>query len=73
MSTLQARLLAAHETGNTSALVSLYTEAAEAAVSEDAAGFYLTHAYIYALELGHPAASALRQRLVQMGRENKTD
>jgi hypothetical protein len=33
------------------------------------AGFYLTHAYVFALELNHPQASELRQRLIDAGRE----
>lgn len=66
---LDDRLLAAHAAGDRDALVALYTEAAEAAASEGAAGFYLTHAYVFALERGHPAAPALRARLVAMGRE----
>ncbi|QJF51418.1 hypothetical protein [Roseobacter ponti] len=69
MSTLDARLLAAHEAGDQTALVTLYTEAADQAADDDAAGFYLTQAYIYGLELGHGAAGALRARLVSMGRE----
>jgi hypothetical protein len=70
MSDLEARLLAAHAAGDKIALVALYTEAADAAESGDAAGFFVTHAYIYALELGHADAPALRGRLVAMGREN---
>ena len=69
MSDLDARLLAAHAAGDQSQLVQLYTEAADHATSDQAAGFYLTHAYIFALELGHPDAPALRARLVDMGRE----
>ncbi|WP_295314062.1 hypothetical protein [Roseobacter sp.] len=69
MSTLDARLLAAHEAGDQAALVTLYTQAADEAADEDAAGFYLTQAYIYGLELGHSATCALRARLVAMGRE----
>lgn len=69
MSDLQARLLTAHATGDGVALVALYTEAADRAVTEEAAGFFLTHAYVHALELGHGNALALKARLVAMGRE----
>ncbi|MFD3189076.1 hypothetical protein ACFMPD_02235 [Sedimentitalea sp. HM32M-2] len=69
MSDLEARLLAAHARGDRRALVQLYTEAADTAPDPDAAGFYLTHAYVYALEQGDPAAVSLRARLVSAGRE----
>ena len=69
MKDLEARLLAAHAREDRSALVDLYAEAADNAPSEDAAGFYLTHAYVFALEMGHARAPALRARLVAMGRE----
>lgn len=69
MSDLDTRLLAAHEAGDRDALVALYTEAADSAASHDAACFYLTHAYVFALELGHPAADRLRARLIAAGRE----
>lgn len=69
MSDLDARLLAAHATGDRVALAVLYEEAADAAGDEDACGFYLTHAYVYALEAGLPQADRLRERLAAMGRE----
>lgn len=69
MSDLDTRLLAAHAANDTAALINLYTEAADAALTEDAAGFYLTHAYVFALECAHPATPALRARLLAMGRE----
>ena len=40
-----------------------------AADSADATGFFLTHAYVYALETAHPAAGDLRAQLIAMGRE----
>jgi hypothetical protein len=73
MNSLDCRLLAAHATDDRKALVSLYTEAADQAVDESAACFYLTHAYIFALELGHPQVSTLRSRLVAAGRETPAD
>ena len=69
MSTLDARLRAAHEAGDHAALVTLYARAAEAAADADARGFYLTHAHVFALETGHPAAARLRQLLIAEGRE----
>lgn len=66
---LDARLLRAHHDNDTGALVALYAEAADRATSDVARGFYLTHAYIFALERGDPRAAALHARLKQMGRE----
>lgn len=66
---LDARLLDAHAAGDRRGLVALYSEAAEAANSADAAGFYLTHAYVFALDTGHPDAPALHARLKAEGRE----
>jgi hypothetical protein len=66
--TLDAALLAAHAAGDQRALVGLYgTAGAQAAAN--AAAFYLTHAYVFALEAGDPRAAALHARLVEMGRE----
>lgn len=69
MTDLEARLLAAHARGDRAALVDLYAEAADRAGPTDAGFFYLTHAYVYALEMGHAAADGLRARLVAAGRE----
>ncbi len=69
MSTLDAQLLAAHAAGDKTALVALYQQASAGAASQDEAAFFLTNAYIYALEIAHPEAAALRARLVAMGRE----
>lgn len=65
---LHDRLLDAHARDDRAALVGLYTEAAGQAGDADAACFYLTHAYIFALEMGDPAVGALRDRLKQHGR-----
>jgi hypothetical protein len=70
MNDLQARLLAAHAAGDNIAFVGLYTEAADAACTEAEAGFFLTQAYVFALEFGHIDAPALRARLVALGRES---
>jgi len=71
MSSLETRLLAAHAAGDTLAQVALYTEAADTAATQGAAGFFLTQAYIYALDLGHNDTAVLRTRLADMGRENR--
>ena len=65
-------MLAAHATGDTTALVGLYGKAAddcEARGEVDAACFYLVHAYVFALEIGNDAAGEFHRRLVAHGRE----
>ena len=69
MSALDQRLLAAHERDDRAALVGLYLEAANSANDEDAEGFYLTHAYIFALDTGSDLAPSLHARLIAAGRE----
>ena len=69
MSDLDARLVAAHAANDTDALVTLYREAADKADTDTARGFYLTHAHVFALELGHPDTARLRAALIAMGRE----
>jgi hypothetical protein len=66
---LDKRLLTAHAADDRHALVELYAEAAGMANAPDAAGFYLTHAYIFALDTGHPETGALHARLKAEGRE----
>ncbi|WP_375255633.1 hypothetical protein [Yoonia sp.] len=68
MTSLKDRLLAAHADDDRQALIALYTEAADSTADTDAACFYLTHAYIFALEAGDPAADGLRTRLKAHGR-----
>lgn len=70
MSDLDDRLLAAHELGDRAALVALYTEAAMATAEDQARGFFLTHAYVFALDLGSAEAQSLRDQLISMGRES---
>ncbi len=65
---LDTRLLEAHGRNDLSALVTLYTEAADTADETDAEMFYLTHALVYALDLGDPRAVGLRVRLGAAGR-----
>ena len=69
MNDLDARMIAAHEDGDQQALIRLYTQAADQANDLTAACFYLTHAYVFALEAGAPQAPALHARLKAHGRE----
>jgi len=69
---LEGPLLAAHEHNDGAELVRLYTAAAdlsEAAGNLDAACFYLTHAFVFALQEGDAASDALQVRLWTHGRE----
>lgn len=69
---LNRDLLAAHAAGHHEDLVRLYTLAADRAElrgDTDATCFFLTHAFVFALESGSDAAFALNQRLVSYGRE----
>jgi hypothetical protein len=70
MKDLDQALLAAHAAEDRGALVSLYQQAS-AAVRDDPAraAFYLTHAYVFALEMDHPGAAQMRAQLIEMGRE----
>lgn len=69
MTHLDAQLLAAHEIRDQPALVALYSQAADLSVNADARAFYLTHAYVFALEIDAPQIDTLRQKLVDLGRE----
>jgi hypothetical protein len=69
MKDLDAQMIAAHEAADRPGLIRLYTQAADLANSLDAACFYLTHAYVFALEAGAAEAQVLHARLVQHGRE----
>ncbi len=70
--TLDQELLAAHSTNDFKALVALYTRAGDTCEKTgniDAACFYLTHAYVFALQEGMSEAQMLYQRLVAHDRE----
>ena len=73
MKSLDRQLLEAHDANDTAALVSLYMQAADDTDDINAACFYLTHAYVFALERGDKAADALRERLAAHGREPSHD
>ncbi len=69
---LDRALLTAHAAGDGAALARLYAQAADQAEAEGQearAGFYLTHAYVFALEQGDAAAGVLHARLKALGRE----
>jgi len=66
---LDAALLDAHARDDKDALITLYHQAALEAQCEQSAGFFLTHAYIFALERGDTRATGLRKDLAVMGRE----
>ncbi|MEM9319110.1 MAG: hypothetical protein AAGA70_08895 [Pseudomonadota bacterium] len=66
---LQRALIAAHEDGDRAVLSALYTRAADAAETPEEAAFFLTHAYVFALDAGSKAAPELRARLVRAGAE----
>ena len=69
---LDQQLLAAHGAADNIALSRLYTKAGDYAESREqieAACFYLTHAYVFALEQGLPEVKQLHERLVSHGRE----
>ena len=66
---LDNAMIAAHEAHDASALIRLYTKAADTANDLDASCFFLTHAYVFALEAGAPDARRLHARLVRHGRE----
>lgn len=70
---LEAALLKAHGDDNRVALIDLYIQAADLSESTgdiDATCFFLTHAYVFALEMGSEEATELNQRLVAYGRES---
>ena len=66
---LDQALLDAHERGDTHALIRLYHKAAETAQDAQATGFFLTHAYVFALEAGDDRAAGLKDALVRLGRD----
>jgi hypothetical protein len=65
---LDQTLLRAHETRDGTALAHLYTHAADHSPNTDEQAFFLTQAYIFALEVGDPTAQALETRLRHLGR-----
>lgn len=71
---LNQGLLIAHDRQDTEALVRLYTLAGDRAETRgdiDAACFYLTHAFVFALESGAVEADDLNRRLADYGRAKR--
>ncbi len=69
---LDAALIEAHGAGDDARLVSLYTQAADAAEARGDIGaccFHLTQAYVFALACGARQADSLHARLLAHGRE----
>ncbi|MGR3660603.1 MAG: hypothetical protein ACU0CA_05365 [Paracoccaceae bacterium] len=69
---LDQKMLTAHATGDKARLVDLYRQAADLREAEgdvDATCFYLTHAYVFALDQGDASATVLHKRLKDFGRE----
>ena len=72
---LECVLLAAHAAGDVARLVEGYAQAADIAEGVGdvpRACFFLTHAWVFALEAGDARARTLRARLVAHGRETET-
>lgn len=70
-SELQERLVAAHEGDDLAPLISLYREAADLAELDgdrDRAAFFMTHAWIFALEVGSADAVLCADQLREWGR-----
>ena len=68
---LNSALLKAHEDDDKDELVKLYTLAADLTEKEhdlDASCFYLTHAFVFALEQGNVEAFKLNKRLAKHNR-----
>ncbi len=69
---LDRELMAAHEAGDKAALTRLYRRAGDAMLAQgdiDAGCFFMTQAYIFALDCGAAAAPEIRQILIRHGRE----
>lgn len=72
LSRLQEKLMIAHEAGDQKAMVRHYHQAGTLLLDQgdiDAGCFYLTQAYIHALELNDPATKSIHQVLTAHGRE----
>lgn len=68
MTDLNAALLDAHARGDKHALVILYETAANIAADTDATCFFLTQAYVFALDVNHPSREPLFDQLKRHGR-----
>ncbi|WP_370232116.1 hypothetical protein [Cognatishimia sp.] len=71
---LDKQLLQAHADYDVPALIRLYHEAAtlaEQRQDHEASCFYLTHAFVFALEEGAPEADELNLKLFERGRAHR--
>ena len=69
---LDAQLIAAHQAGDLPRLVDLYARAGRLSEADghiDAACFYVTQAYVFALQADDPRAPDLHAFLMSHGRE----
>ncbi len=69
---LDKALIAAHEMGDHGEMVQLYRQAGAFMLAQgqvDAGCFFLTQAYVFALEVGAVEAAEIHQILVTHGRE----
>ncbi len=69
MNDLNDKILAAHAEEDQKALIGLYAQAADNAPDVDTKCFFLTHAYVFALEASDLRVPELRMRLAAHGRE----
>ncbi|MEH6521519.1 hypothetical protein [Sulfitobacter sp.] len=69
MKGLNEQMLEAHAEDDRDALIGLYAQAAGEAADIDTKCFFLTHAYVFALEAADPRTRDLRKQLVSHGRE----
>lgn len=69
MNDIDDQLLAAHAAQDTAALVRLYQLAADQSTDKTAERFYLTHAYVFALEIRDQRTGLIRERLIDLGAE----
>lgn len=70
---LHSALLRAHANGDDTSLIALYSQAGDAANDRqdiDAACFFWTHAYVFALAKGDARAAELHALLKSHGRES---
>lgn len=65
---LDQTLLRAHEACDGATLANLYAHAADHSPNTGEQAFFLTQAYIFALEAGDPTAQTLETRLRLLGR-----
>lgn len=65
----EAALLAAHARNDLQELTTLYSRAADHADDTDTRCFFLTQAYVFALDFGDARAKLLYSTLKELGRE----